>query len=294
MILKIWLRLFLIVVMVVVPLMTAQYLMQKESIELVLSVSEKGGTADFMTSYMEKLKQLSHLDADHSETYRAESSKKAAEARNVVEDLKLVRANIVNDVLTQTLRNTLIVLLLALIVTYFISRGIVALLKRLIAENQDQSLRLESLGALESWQKVARMMVHEMRAPITPIKLIATDIESQYRSLDAAGFQRYLAKGTELIRSQVNSIERLTESLTRFAKLPEVRKEVGAIDDFFRRFTETHREYQVDINVEAGSPQPIAFDTGLLDLLFYNQLKNAVEANPGREIQVRLSRAIRN
>lgn len=288
MIWRIWLKLFLIALLAVVPLMTAHYLMQKESIGLVLQVAEKSSPSDFMDDHLANLKKLSQLDPKNSETYRTEFER-AAEARNVGKDMRLIRDKLVDDLLFQTLRNTLFVLLTALGITYLIARSIVGLLRRLVRENQTHSLRLERMSALESWQKIARMMVHEMRAPITPIKLVATDIESKFQTLDSTAFQKYLARGTDLLRTQVTSIERLTDSLTKFARLPEVQKKPGSIPGFLDQFIETYREYGSKNIERTGTAETrIPFDATLMNLLLFNLLKNAVEANPDKKIDVRI------
>jgi nitrogen fixation/metabolism regulation signal transduction histidine kinase len=292
MILQIWLKLFAIVLLALVPLMAGQYFMEKESIELVFNMATKSNTIEFMDSHMAQLKKLSQLDPENSEMYRSEFER-AVDTRNVVKDLGLVRHSLTDDILMQTVRNTLLLMLAALVATLFLARSIVALLRRLIAENQVQSLRLERLSALESWQRVARMMVHEMRAPITPIKLVATDMESKFHSLDSGAFQQYMERGTELIRAQVTSIERLTDSLTKFAKLPDVHKQSASLPKFLREFVESYREYgaglvQLQYVSSEGSDLLTAFDANLLSLLFFNLLKNAVEANLNRAIQVQI------
>ncbi len=291
MIRNLWFKIFSIVLLVVLPLMAAQYLMQRESIELSFRVAEKNNPIETLTSHMNLLKELSKLHPENSEVYKKEFES-TNESRNAIQDLNTVRANLIDDILIQTLRNTIFVLLFSLGITYWIARSIVKLLKRLVQDNQTQALRLERLGALESWQKVARMMVHEIRTPITPIKLVATDIESKFQSLDAPAFQKYLANGSGLIRSQIEVVERLIEGLTKFAKLPEVHKKSESISEFFKAFVESHRDFdsgRVHIEFESQAKQDqIKFDSALLNLLFFNLFKNAVEANPGQNIFVRI------
>ena len=291
MIRSLWLKIFSIVLLVVLPLMAAQYFMQKESIELSFNMAEKSNPIETLDSHMSLLKKLSRYDPENSELYKKEFET-TNESRNAVRDLKSVRTNLIDDILIQTLRNTLLVLLVSLGVTYWIARNIVGILSRLVQDNQTQALRLERLSALESWQKVARMMVHEIRTPITPIKLVATDIENKYQSLEPTAFSKYLASGSELIRSQVVVVERLIEGLTKFAKLPDVQKSPGSIEKFFKNFIENHRDFtasRAHIEFETCAEfDQISFDSALLNLLFFNLLKNAVEANPDQSISVRI------
>lgn len=293
MIWKIWTKIFFVLLLATIPLMLAQYFLQRESIELVFEVVEKADPPAQLDSHLQLLKKISSLDPRHTEDYKKEFEK-TVESKIERGDVTLVRENLVKEILKQTLRNTLVVLGVFLAMSFWISKGIVDLLKRLIQENRTHSLRLEKLGSLESWQRVARMLVHELRAPITPIKLIATDIQGKYASLPPASFNSYLNQGSELIKNQVSAIERLIESFTLFAKLPDVKKSPHSVREFLKSFCESYRDFkpdQVRLTFTEGSLpiDSIAFDTALVNLVFFNLLKNAVEANSTTLIHARLS-----
>ncbi len=69
-----------------------------------------------------------------------------------------------------------------------------------------------------AWQEVARRMAHEVKNPLTPIKLTAQRLlrRSNEGRLDA----RLVAEATETILTEVASLSRLVDSFSRFAKLP--------------------------------------------------------------------------
>ncbi|MEK6705425.1 MAG: ATP-binding protein [Bdellovibrionota bacterium] len=293
MIWKIWLKISSILLLVIIPIMLAQYFLEKESIELVFDVAEKTAPVTLFDSHMQLLKQISKFDPENTSSYKKEFEK-TAESKIARQDIKLVRDNLVADLLKQIVRNTLIILAVSLAFSFLIAKNIVALLKRLIAENRIHSSRLERLGSLESWQRVARMVVHELRAPITPIKLVSTDIENKYQNLTPDAFRKYLQEGTSLIRNQIAAIERMSESFTRFAKMPEVKKHPASISDFLNTFFTSYKGYRPDSVELRYTPlmldqDIVSFDSQALGQVLFNLLKNACEANAGNKILATLA-----
>lgn len=293
MIWRVWLRISSILLLVILPIMVAQYFLEKESIELAFEVAEKTTPVSLYDSHLQLLKQISKYNPDGTAQYKTEFEETVA-SKNARLDMRIVRSKLIDDLVRQTLINTLVILSFSIAFSLLIARGIVALLEKLIRENQKHSSRLERLGSLESWQRVARMVVHELRAPITPIKLISTDIESKYNTLEPESFERYLSEGSSLIRIQVAAIERLIDSFTHFAKLPEVKKTPSSIAGLVKTFVETYENYRPGSLTLLTPPfhlkhDEIPCDVQLLNQALFNLLKNACEANPNEPISVSLT-----
>lgn len=83
---------------------------------------------------------------------------------------------------------------------------------------------LEDLSALAqaekraAWQEVARRMAHEVKNPLTPIKLTAQRLLR--RSKDGRLDSSTLAEAAETILIEVSALQRLVDSFSQFAKLP--------------------------------------------------------------------------
>lgn len=290
MILRVWLRIISIIFLVAAPLAYVEYIYQRESVTLVFDLADRNMPGFILDSHLKLLKKLSTYDPANQRQYR-EEFEKTVEARSAKEDLRQVRDRIVQDLLKQTRINALIVLVGFSALALWISRGIVKLLRRLAQENQTQSRRLERLRSIESWQKLVRMLVHELRAPITPIKLLATDMENKYHQLRPEKFENYLKQGTELISHEVKIIEKMLESFTKFAKLPDIKKEETSLADLIEGFVESYRNFKPESLELAFEPSvlrkpTIHLDPNLLRQMFFNLVKNAVEANPTQKIQV--------
>lgn len=69
-----------------------------------------------------------------------------------------------------------------------------------------------------AWQEVARRMAHEVKNPLTPIKLTAQRLLR--RSSEGRLDERLVAEATETILAEVASLSLLVDNFSRFAKLP--------------------------------------------------------------------------
>jgi two-component system nitrogen regulation sensor histidine kinase NtrY len=69
-----------------------------------------------------------------------------------------------------------------------------------------------------AWQEVARRMAHEVKNPLTPIKLTAQRLARRVR--EGRLEPQVVSEGAETILEEVESLARLVESFSRFAKLP--------------------------------------------------------------------------
>ncbi len=84
----------------------------------------------------------------------------------------------------------------------------------------DDVTELASLQRLEAWQEVARRIAHEIKNPLTPIKLSAQRLARKFgeQVKDPA-----FAQGTTLIVRQVEYLQSMVEEFSAFAALPEVK-----------------------------------------------------------------------
>jgi two-component system nitrogen regulation sensor histidine kinase NtrY len=69
-----------------------------------------------------------------------------------------------------------------------------------------------------AWQEVARRMAHEVKNPLTPIKLTAQRLARRER--EGRLEPQAVTEGAETILAEVESLARLVDSFTTFAKLP--------------------------------------------------------------------------
>ena len=130
-----------------------------------------------------------------------------------------------------------------------------------------------------AWQEVARRMAHEVKNPLTPIKLTAQRLlrRSNEGRLDA----RLVAEATETILTEVASLSRLVDSFSRFAKLPvpqprrldacELMRQVVAL------YAPAHPAVGFDLELPEGAVEA-NWDADMVKRALINLVDNAVSA----------------
>jgi nitrogen fixation/metabolism regulation signal transduction histidine kinase len=129
----------------------------------------------------------------------------------------------------------------------------------------------------QAWQRLIRVLSHELNNSLAPIKSIAESL----RQLVADGPPREAAladlrSGLGVIATRSESLSRLMAGYARLARLPPPRLEAVAVSDWVRRVValETRRP----VAVRAGPDVTIRADGGQLDQLLINLVRNAVDA----------------
>ncbi|HTD51986.1 MAG TPA: HAMP domain-containing protein, partial [Thermoanaerobaculia bacterium] len=85
-------------------------------------------------------------------------------------------------------------------------------------ENTTHVAREQKLAA---WSEVARRVAHEIKNPLTPIRLSAERIAKRLRSGEP-GLAEAVERGTQVIVEEVDFLTSLVDEFTRFARLPEM------------------------------------------------------------------------
>ncbi len=136
---------------------------------------------------------------------------------------------------------------------------------------------LEKIGA---WQQVARRLAHEIKNPLTPIRLAVQQLQRKYPGGDPA-FSRMLEDSCDIISEEVDGLRRLVQAFSGFAKLPDVKPEHldvnSLVDDFLRSRSEMQE--QASVNWTPLDP-PIAVlgDRMLIKHVLLNLVENAIQA----------------
>jgi len=146
--------------------------------------------------------------------------------------------------------------------------------------NQDLTFQKQRL---EAWRDVARKLVHEIKNPLTPIRLSAERIQRRYIE-NHENIGTIIQSGTESIKKEVEVLIKLLDEFTLFARLPEMKREDHDIMKVIRscgELYENHEEITVEIH-EGDNIPPFIFDALLMKQAFVNLFKNAVEAMAGK------------
>ncbi len=135
---------------------------------------------------------------------------------------------------------------------------------------------LEKMQRLDAWKEVARRIAHEIKNPLTPIKLSAERLERKFGPKVA---DPVFTQCTELIVKQVEHLQEMVREFSTFAKLPEVALIRGRIEPILREavsvFARSHTA--ISWTVQAEEVPDIMLDREAMSRVFSNILLNAAE-----------------
>ena len=130
-----------------------------------------------------------------------------------------------------------------------------------------------------AWSDIARKIAHEVKNPLTPIKLSAERIEKKY--LDKNISPEEISKLTETISRQVDDIGKLVDEFSSFARMPEAEIKLDnlskCLEDSYLIFSSSHSKIKMKLNKPTEDIY-FQFDKFQLSQSFNNLIKNAIEA----------------
>jgi nitrogen fixation/metabolism regulation signal transduction histidine kinase len=133
---------------------------------------------------------------------------------------------------------------------------------------------------LAAWSEVARRVAHEIKNPLTPIRLSAERIARRSKSGEA-DLRQAIESGTRVIVEEVDILKALVDEFSRFARLPEMRPEptdLVAVARSAARLFEGASE-GVSVSVASRLTHPVVrVDPDQIKRALVNLIDNALEA----------------
>jgi two-component system, NtrC family, nitrogen regulation sensor histidine kinase NtrY len=136
----------------------------------------------------------------------------------------------------------------------------------------------------QAWQRLIRVMGHELNNSLAPIQSVAQSLESGLNSLrnegDQPGVNRALMddlqQGFGIIRSRTEALGRFMAAYSRLARLPAPKLAPVSVKDWISRVTML--ETRVKVKIQQGPEVTISGDADQLEQLLINLLHNAADA----------------
>ncbi len=155
----------------------------------------------------------------------------------------------------------------------------------------DDITELLSAQKNAAWQNIARYMAHEIKNPLTPIKLSAQRIENSVKDRKVSDTD-FFTNCTSTIVRQVNSIENLVSEFSNFARMPERKLKLVSLDNLILNQVNTQKianknaEFKLKIKPKKIN---INCDFNQINRLFMNILKNSIESNSKKKKKVHIT-----
>ena len=144
----------------------------------------------------------------------------------------------------------------------------------LVLTDLSRTLREEERQA---WQRLLRVLGHELNNSLAPIKSIAGSMETLLmREPKPPDWAEDMKRGLNVISARAGALNRFMEAYTRIARLPPPKLRPVEIAPWVERIVRL--ETRLKVTLQAGPPITIQADGDQLDQLLINLLRNAVDA----------------
>jgi nitrogen fixation/metabolism regulation signal transduction histidine kinase len=144
----------------------------------------------------------------------------------------------------------------------------------LVLSDLSRVLRAEERSA---WQRLVRVLGHEINNSLAPIKSIAGSLRSMAeRSARPSDWEQDLRSGLQVIEGRSEALARFMGAYAQLARLPRPRLAPVDVAAWVRRVAAL--ETRLEVRVEGGPPVVLAADGDQLDQLLINLVRNAVDA----------------
>jgi two-component system, NtrC family, nitrogen regulation sensor histidine kinase NtrY len=141
-----------------------------------------------------------------------------------------------------------------------------------------------------AWTEVARRIAHEIKNPLTPIKLCAERLQKKFGTEIT---DPVFSQNVTMIIDQVDSLKNLVNEFSNFARLPKANPVIASLNrvigDAYRLFIEAHKECEFEFAADEALPD-FRFDPEQLKRVITNLIDNAVAAvadAPEKRIEVK-------
>jgi len=130
---------------------------------------------------------------------------------------------------------------------------------------------------LKAWQRLVRVLGHELNNSLAPIKSIAGSLNSMLkRAPRAPDWEDDMRSGLEIIETRADGLSRFMQAYARLAKLPQPSLAQTPIVPLIRRAAAL--ESRLEIVITGGPDLTANVDAAQIEQVLINLFKNAVEA----------------
>ncbi len=162
----------------------------------------------------------------------------------------------------------------------------------LVVDDLTELIRAQKLA---TWTEAARRIAHEIKNPLTPIRLAAERLRARHRDGGGEVAAQLVESSVDIIVREVTHMQQLVDEFSRFARMPGPQLAATQLEPLVGELLDLYRDLKEGIVVRAEvEPNlvPIWIDAEQIRRVLINLLDNAMEATsaPG-EIVVRVHRA---
>ena len=145
----------------------------------------------------------------------------------------------------------------------------------------DDVTDLVAAQRMAAWGDVARRIAHEIKNPLTPIKLSAERINRKFGKVLTDDQKDSLEQLTGVVIRQTDDLRRIVDEFSKFARMPEPQTRQEDLMSLLREAVLLQEAGQPDVRFETDMPEGAVWadlDATMISQALTNLIKNAGEA----------------
>lgn len=155
-----------------------------------------------------------------------------------------------------------------------IARG----LDRRVAEGlRDSKSKLRQAEKIAAWQEIARALAHELKNPLTPIRLSVETLRKAFAAKHAS-FPELFDESTKTVLDEVKRMEKTVREFAEFARLPRPERQPLALNEVVAGALALYKGAVRVVEELAPGLPPIEADRDQLTQVVLNLVENARDA----------------
>ena len=143
-----------------------------------------------------------------------------------------------------------------------------------------------------AWSEVARRLAHEVKNPLTPIRLAAERLRMKLSDKLESGDSELLDRASNTIVTQVEALRTLVDAFGDYAREPVLSRTAVSLDELVKEVVALYQqgESQMQFSLQlCPGPDGLAADGGRLRQMLHNLFSNAQEAGKGDPVSIRIT-----
>jgi len=155
--------------------------------------------------------------------------------------------------------------------------GITQSFNTMISELEKSRNKLVHSERVAAWKDMAQRLAHEIKNPLTPIKLSA---ERLVRKYGAENYEEILQQASRVITTEVDRLSQMLTEFREFARLPSPEPELFALEPVILEIASLYADYpNICIDNSGISGNSMVYgDSQQVRQVLQNLIKNAIEA----------------
>jgi two-component system nitrogen regulation sensor histidine kinase NtrY len=151
----------------------------------------------------------------------------------------------------------------------------------------EDSTQLIQAQKLAAWSEAARRIAHEIKNPLTPIRLSADRIRKKFQAGDE-GLAQAVDEGCRTIVNSVTELQSMVDEFSRFARMPAIHLRMSDVTAILREAVQLYAEVKPGVSVEADVTEGLSavVDPDQIRRAVINLLDNAIEATDDGSVKL--------